>query len=51
VYTRTNQSLSSARKYNTPLLGYGKTNDDELDEEKRWNMGTKLRREVNKNTK
>lgn len=51
MYTRTNQSLSFARKYNTPLFGYGNTNDDDLVKERGWDVGTELRREVNKSTK
>jgi hypothetical protein len=38
------------RKYNTSLFGYGKTNDDELDKEKGWDMNTELRREGDKST-
>jgi len=51
VYTRTNQFLLFARNYNTPLLGYGKTNDDELDKEKGWDMNAELRREGDISTK
>jgi len=51
VYTRTNQFLSFARKYNTPFFGYGKTNDDELDKENRWDTNTELRREGDKSRK
>ena len=48
MYTRTNKFLLFARKYNTPFFGYGKTNDDELDKEKGWDMNTELRREGDK---
>jgi hypothetical protein len=33
------------------LFGYGKTNDNELDKEKGWDMNTELRREGDKSTK
>jgi hypothetical protein len=45
------QILSRPRKPNLPLLGYGKTNDYEMDKERGWENNVGERREGDKGTK